>query len=328
MGLVGFTGAVVGVEAHSADGTPGVMIIGLPDAALSQAKERVRSAAINSGSVISEYKITVNLSPAAMPKHGSAFDLTIGLAALAALGEVNAESVASVVHVGELGLDGRLRSVAGVLPAVLAAAREGRRRVMVPSADRLEAELVDGVEVIAVSSLAAAAVWHGTKWELPVLPKETTAPAAPIDPEARLDFADVIGSEEVAEAMIVAAAGGRHVFLLPSCVRTYVRLQWDVMGTNRRYADSIDRQMAQRVAEAAVRPAPVSLTPEELDIARSPVCRGAAVKVEAWVRFHEQRVVVEAYAVEWNDRGVHVEWSTSDGTKLDAWVWANAVRRI
>ncbi|WKK71488.1 magnesium chelatase domain-containing protein [Rathayibacter oskolensis] len=125
MGLVGFAGAVVGVEAHSADGTPGMVIIGLPDAALSQAKERVRSAAINSGSVVSEYKITVNLSPAAMPKHGSAFDLAIGLATLAALGEVNAESVASVVHVGELGLDGRLRSVPGVLLAVLAAARRG-----------------------------------------------------------------------------------------------------------------------------------------------------------------------------------------------------------
>ncbi|WKK73293.1 ATP-binding protein [Rathayibacter oskolensis] len=85
---------------------------------------------------------------------------------------------------------------------------------MVPSDDRLEAELVDGVEVIAVSSLAAAAVWHGAEWDVPVLPEETSAPAAPIEPEARLDFADVIGNEEAAEAMIVAAAGGHHVFLL------------------------------------------------------------------------------------------------------------------
>ncbi|SMH36911.1 magnesium chelatase family protein [Rathayibacter oskolensis] len=214
VGLVGFAGALVGVEAHSADGTPGVMIIGLPDAALSQAKERVRSAAINSGSVIAEYKITVNLSPAAMPKHGSAFDLAIGLAALAALGEVDGESVASVVHVGELGLDGRLRSVPGVLPAVLAAAREGRRRVMVPSEDRLEAELVEGVEVIAVSSLAAAAVWHGAEWEVPVLPEPAATRITPVEPESRLDFADVIGNEEAAEAMIAAAAGGHHVFLL------------------------------------------------------------------------------------------------------------------
>lgn len=214
VGLVGFSGAVVGVEAHSSDGTPAIGIIGLPDAALSQAKERVRSAAINSGSRIAEYKITVNLSPAAMPKHGSAFDLAIGLAALAALGEVNRESVASVVHVGELGLDGRLRSVPGVLPAVLAAAREGSRRVMVPSADRLEAELVEGVEVIAVSSLAAAAVWHGAEWEVPVLPEPRAAPPAGVVPSQQLDFADVIGNEEAAEAMIAAAAGGHHVFLL------------------------------------------------------------------------------------------------------------------
>ncbi|PPF59518.1 Mg chelatase-like protein [Rathayibacter sp. AY1C2] len=214
VGLVGFAGAVVGVEAHSADGTPGMVIIGLPDAALAQAKERVRSAAINSGSTLAEYKITVNLSPAAMPKHGSAFDLAIGLAALASLREVDAESVAAVVHIGELGLDGRLRSVPGVLPAVLAAAREGRRRVMVPVEDRLEAELVDGVEVIAVSSLAAAAVWHGAEWEVPVLPEAAPPSATVSEPEARLDLSDVVGNEEAAEAMVVAAAGGHHVFLL------------------------------------------------------------------------------------------------------------------
>ncbi|KZX21207.1 Competence protein ComM [Rathayibacter tanaceti] len=183
-----------------------MVIIGLPDAALSQAKERVRSAAINSGSLIAEYKITVNLSPAAMPKHGSAFDLAIGLAALAALHEVNAESVASVVHIGELGLDGRLRSVPGVLPAVLAAAREGSRRVMVPLEDRLE--------VIAVSSLAAAAVWHGAEWEVPLLPEHTPPPAVGLKAEPRVDLSDVVGNEEAAEAMVIAAAGGHHVFLL------------------------------------------------------------------------------------------------------------------
>jgi hypothetical protein len=100
------------------------------------------------------------------------------------------------------------------------------------------------------------------------------------------------------------------------------------MGSNRRYADHYDRLMSQRVAEAGVRPEPVSLTPEELNLAQSPARRGETVKVRAWVRFAEQPVVLEAYAVEWNDRGVHIEWSMSDGTKLDAWVWANAVRRI
>ncbi|PPH13326.1 hypothetical protein C5C71_01895 [Rathayibacter sp. AY1C1] len=100
------------------------------------------------------------------------------------------------------------------------------------------------------------------------------------------------------------------------------------MGSNRRYEDHYDRLRQQRVTEAAVRPVPVSLTSEELDVANHPVQRGPAVPVRAWVRFKEQPVITEAFAVEWNDRAVHVEWSMSDGTKLDAWGWANAVRRI
>ncbi|NQX14255.1 hypothetical protein HQQ80_21740 [Microbacteriaceae bacterium VKM Ac-2855] len=100
------------------------------------------------------------------------------------------------------------------------------------------------------------------------------------------------------------------------------------MGSNRRYADHYDHLMDKRLAEVALKPVPISLTPEELDLTHNPARRGAAVKVQAWVRFAEQPVVTEAYAVEWNDRGVRIEWSMSDGTKLDAWVWANAVRRI
>ncbi|MCJ1694650.1 hypothetical protein MT349_02550 [Rathayibacter caricis] len=100
------------------------------------------------------------------------------------------------------------------------------------------------------------------------------------------------------------------------------------MGSNRRYEDHYDRLTQQRVVEAAVRPVPVSLTPEELDEANHPIRRGPVVPVRAWVRFQEQPVITEAFAVEWNDRAVHIEWSTSDGTKLDTWVWANAVRRL
>lgn len=101
------------------------------------------------------------------------------------------------------------------------------------------------------------------------------------------------------------------------------------MGSNRRYEDHHDRLTQQRVTEAAVRPVPVSLTTEELDAATPPpVRRGPAVLVKAWVRFREQPVITDAYAVEWNDRAVHIEWSMSDGTKLEAWAWVNAVRRL
>lgn len=214
VGLVGFTGAMVDVEAHAGDGQPNIAVIGLPDAALSQARERVRSAAANAGSPISEFKITVNLSPAAMPKHGSGFDLAIALAALVALGDVPGETVAETVHLGELGLDGRLRPVPGILPAVIAAQRAGHRRVMVPTANADEAALVRGIEVVPVASLAAAAVWHGAEWEVPVVEPIRAAVVRRPSSARQPDLADIVGNEEATEAMIAAAAGGHHIFLL------------------------------------------------------------------------------------------------------------------
>ena len=120
--LLGLTGEIVEIEADLSSNLPAFVLIGLPDAALGEAKDRVRAAAINSGCGLPNRKITVNLSPAALPKHGSGFDLAIALAALAAAGTVSAESIGGVLHLGELGLDGRLRPINGVLPAVLAAA--------------------------------------------------------------------------------------------------------------------------------------------------------------------------------------------------------------
>ncbi|MCA1943083.1 MAG: ATP-binding protein, partial [Yonghaparkia sp.] len=123
--LHGIDGALVEIEADLANGLPAFTIIGLPDAALGEAKDRVRSAAVNSGCDLPARKVTVNLSPASLPKHGSGFDLGIAVAALATTGIVDGEAIDRVVHVGELSLDGRLRPVAGVLPTVLAARRAG-----------------------------------------------------------------------------------------------------------------------------------------------------------------------------------------------------------
>ena len=134
--LLGLTGSVVEVEADLSSQLPGFVIIGLPDAALAEARERVRSAAVNAGCPLPQRKLTVNLSPAALPKHGSGFDLAIAIACLAAAGELSVESVDRVVHLGELGLDGRLRPIDGILPAVLAAARAGHDTVMVPDGER------------------------------------------------------------------------------------------------------------------------------------------------------------------------------------------------
>lgn len=212
--LLGLTGELVEVEADISSNLPGFAIIGLPDAALGEARERVRAAAANSGCPLASRKITVNLSPAALPKHGSAFDLAIALASLAADGAVSADSVASVVHLGELGLDGRLRPTVGILPSVVAAARAGVATVMVPAANQDEAALVPGIRVVGVASLRDAAIWHGS--DLDPIPVDALHPAAVVESERpeEIDLSDVMGGSDSIEALIVAAAGGHHLFML------------------------------------------------------------------------------------------------------------------
>lgn len=211
--LLGIDGAIVQIEADISSNLPAFVLIGLPDAALGEARDRVRAAAHNSGLPITARKLTVNLSPAALPKHGSAFDIAIAMAALAADGKVPAESVDRVVHLGELALDGRLRPVAGVLPAVLAARRAGFGTVVVPAGNADEARLVEGIEVVGVASLRDAAIWHGA--ELDPVPCEAIPDAVAADPDDDAgDLVDVVGNEEAVEAAQVAAAGGHHLFLL------------------------------------------------------------------------------------------------------------------
>lgn len=211
--LLGLRGAMVEIEADISSNLPNFVLIGLPDAALGEAKDRVRAAATNSGCGLPNRKITVNLSPAALPKHGSGFDLAIALAALAAAGTVNPASIDRVVHLGELGLDGRLRPIHGILPAVLALARAGFGTVMVPTGNADEAALVPGIRVIGVASLRDAAIWHGGEFEPEVV--EPILFASPVDAaDESSELADVIGNDDAVEAMLVAAAGGHHVFLL------------------------------------------------------------------------------------------------------------------
>jgi len=211
--LLGMRGAIVEIEADISSNLPYFVLIGLPDAALNEAKDRVRAAATNSGCGLPSRRITVNLSPAALPKHGSGFDLAIAIAALAAAGTISADSIDRVVHLGELGLDGRLRPIHGVLPSVLAASREGFTTVMVPTGNVEEAMLVPGVEVIGVASLRDAAIWHGGAFEpRPVDP--VVLPMAPSASVDTLDLAEVIGNRDAVDAMIVAAAGGHHVLML------------------------------------------------------------------------------------------------------------------
>lgn len=210
--LVGVEGALVEVEADLSNQQPDFKIIGLPDKALGEAVQRVHNACANSGLALPRRRLTVNLSPASLPKQGSGFDVAIAISSLATETRMDPSSIASTAHLGELGLDGRLRPVPGVLPAVVAAARGGIRRVVVPHANRAEAELVDGVEVLGAVDLAAVARWHGADVEMTER-SPVPAPDASSAPVEALDLAEVIGQREAVDALIVAAAGGHHLLM-------------------------------------------------------------------------------------------------------------------
>jgi magnesium chelatase family protein len=213
--LLGLRGATVEIEASIAPGLPAFFLIGLPDAALGEAKHRVSAAVTNAGCELPHHRITVNLSPAALPKHGSGFDLGIALAILAADGTITAESIDRVAHLGELGLDGRLRPIAGTLPAVMAARAAGFDTVLVPTGNVDEARLVPDIRVVGVASLLDAVIWHGGEFApVAVEPIMPAAVGGAASDDESLDLSDVIGSSDSVEAMLVAAAGGHHVFLL------------------------------------------------------------------------------------------------------------------
>lgn len=211
--LVGLTGHVVEVEAHLAPGIPAFSLVGLPDAALAESRDRVRAAVTSSGVPWPQRRITVNLSPASLPKAGSGFDVAIAVATLASAGLLT-RPAAGVVHIGELGLDGRLRPVRGVLPAVAAAVAAGHRRVVVPSANGAEAALVPGAEVVAATTLHEVLSRYGA--DLPPGPDldPVTAHVEVPPPPPDLDLADVLGQREARTALEVAAAGGHHLLLV------------------------------------------------------------------------------------------------------------------
>ncbi|GHG43714.1 hypothetical protein GCM10011331_01350 [Flavimobilis marinus] len=212
--LVGLTGHVVQVEAHLAASVPGFTLIGLPDAALSESRDRVRAAVTSSGLRWPNRKVTVNLSPAALPKQGSGFDLAIAVAVLAGAGLVDAASAARAVHLGELGLDGRVHPVRGVLPAVAAAVAAGVERVVVAEADAAEARLVRGADVRGVATLGELALAYGAQIPPPaVLPPVARGPVRAPRAETP-DLADVLGQGPARQALEVAAAGGHHLLMV------------------------------------------------------------------------------------------------------------------
>ena len=226
MALLGTDGTPVTVEAGSARRLPGIAIVGLPDAALGEAKQRVRHAAAAQGLQLSDRFILVNLQPAELPKHGSGFDLAIALAVLAVSGVVRSARLSNTVHIGELGLDGTVRRPRGLLAAVIAAKTAGFSAVMVPAEGAAEASLVNGMTVIGVATLSAAVTWHRGENDdaTPLSPGKATAlqieaTHVPDDQTNGLshgarravDMSEVIGQQVAIEALTIAAAGRHHV---------------------------------------------------------------------------------------------------------------------
>lgn len=212
--LDGIAGAVVDVEADIVKGLPAFAISGLPDAACRQSADRVKAAAANLGRSLAQDRITVNLSPAWLPKVGSTFDLGIAVAVLAATGALQQRYIADVVHIGEVGLDGTIRPVRGVLPLVLAAVQAGHREVVVPAANAAEAALVSGARVVPVTTLAEViARYEALADGRPVA--EVSVPAGEASrPGPMRDLGEIAGQTEARFALEVAAAGGHHLFLL------------------------------------------------------------------------------------------------------------------
>ena len=208
VGLAGVHGAMVEVEVDMAAGVPHLALVGLPDAVVRQSVDRVRAAVVNAGASFPLRRITIGLSPAAMPKQGSGFDLALAAAVLAASGAVPKESVDRLVLLGELGLDGSVRGIRGVLPAVLAAARAGHAQVVVPAANAEEAALVDSVEVLAAHTLGE--VLAHLAGHRP-LTRHVRGPLP--EPAPPPDLGDVVGQTAGRRAVEVAAAGGHHLYL-------------------------------------------------------------------------------------------------------------------
>ncbi len=211
--LSGVEGRVVTVEAQCSGGVPVFVMSGVADSACRQATDRVRPAIRNLGVTLTAGRWTVNLSPAGLPKTGSGLDLAVATALLAAEGRLDGRLIDPVAHLGEVGLDGTIRPVAGTLPMVAAAAAAGVREVMVCPDSAQEAALVAGIRVLPVRSLDQVTKFYEARAAglEEVLPRPE--PSRPV-PVAVPDLADVVGQAMARSALEVAAAGGHNLMLV------------------------------------------------------------------------------------------------------------------
>jgi len=221
--MVGIEAVPVRVEAHARNGLPGVTIVGLPGAAVREARERVRSGAASSGMPLPAKRITINLSPGDVPKEGPGFDLPVALATLAACGYIPAERLREVGAVGEVSLEGLVRPTRGVFPAAESAGRLQLRLLITPVEGVPMADVVGTVPVLGVRSLAEAVLavkdsvarerltQRNARWS-----RLWAGSSAPGGPPTAPDLSEIAGLEQAKRALEVAAAGGHHLLLFGS----------------------------------------------------------------------------------------------------------------